>query len=123
LLGLLVFAIGLGVILLIGRRTLGVARTVVLAITTWVALAFGSFVLFLAAFGDAFGDCGGGTHHPLHVSVLVAAGVVYVALGFWALRKGWWWGPPVAVVLALVFFFIVTEALPAVPKSTDPCSD
>jgi hypothetical protein len=54
---------------------------------------------------------------------LVAAGVVYVALGFWALRKGWWWGLPIAVVVALAFCFVLVEVLPAVPKSTHDCSD
>jgi hypothetical protein len=46
-----------------------------------------------------------------------------VAAAYWALRTGWWWGVPVAVVLGLVFCFILTEALPAVPKSTGDCSD
>ena len=123
LLGLLFFAAGVGVVLLIGRGTLGVARTLVLAITTWIALAFSTLMLFAAAFADAFGDCGGGTRHPLTVPILVGAGVVYVAVAYWALRKGWWWGVPLAVVLALVFCLLLAEALPGVPKSTDDCSD
>ncbi len=121
--GWLVFVGGAGLVVSIGRGTLGVRRTVVLAIATWAALAFSSFVLFLAAFAQAFSDCGGGTQHPLTTPILIAAGVVYVALGFWALRKGWWWGLPLAVVLALVFCFLLAEALPGVPKSTDYCSD
>jgi hypothetical protein len=123
LLGLLVLAGGIGAVLLVGRGTLGVRRTLILMIATWLTLALASFVLFIAAFADAFGDCGGGTHHPLTAWVVVAAGVVYVAAAYWALRKGWWWGVPLAVVLALVFCFILAEALPAVPKSTDACSD
>ena len=122
-LGLLVFVCGGAVIVLIGRGSLGVSRTLRLAIATWAALALASFVLFLAAFADAFGNCGGGTYHPLTASVLVAAGVVYVASAYWALRKGWWWAVPLAVVLALVFCFILAEALPGVPKSPGDCSD
>jgi hypothetical protein len=121
--GWLVFVVGGAVVVAIGRGTFGVTRTLVLTIATWAAFAFAAFVLFLAAFAQAFSDCGGGTQHPLTTTVVVAAGVVYVALGFWTLRKGWWWGLPIAVVLALVFCFVLAEVLPAVPKSTDDCSD
>lgn len=122
-LGWLVLVCGAAVAVSIGRGTLGVRRTLALTISTWAAFGLSSLVLFFAAFADAFGNCGGGTHHPLTAPVVVAAGVVYVALGFLALRKGWWWGLPIAVALALVFCFILAEALPAVPKSTDNCSD
>ncbi len=123
LVGLLVFADGVGVVLLLGRESLGIARTLWLAITTWVTLAFATFMFFGIAFAQAFGNCGGGTYHPVTPAVVIAGGVVYVAAAYWALRKGWWWGVPLAVVLALVFCLILAQALPAVPKSVDDCSD
>jgi hypothetical protein len=119
--GLLVFVAGLGMVLLIGRGTLGVVRTLVLAIATWAAIALSTAVLFFATFAGAFA-CNGQTTHPWNAYVAVAAGVVYVVLGFSALRKGWWWGPPVAVVLALVFGFLLAQAFSGVPHPGD-CSD
>ncbi len=120
-LGLLVYAAGLGIALLVGRGTFGVARTLALAIGTWLAIALSTAVLFFVAFANAFA-CNGQTTHPWNAYVAVGAGVVYVALSFWMLRKGWWWGPPIAVVLALIFGFIVAQALPGVP-SPGSCSD
>jgi hypothetical protein len=116
----LAFLTGSAAVVFVGRRTFGVARSVGLAISTWATLLISVFVFIALAFAEAF-NCGA-TSHPFHAWVAVAGGVVYVAVAFWALRKGRWWGPPVAILVALAFFVILTEALPGVPNSGD-CSD
>jgi hypothetical protein len=62
--GPLVFVCGCAIVVAIGRGTLGVTRTIVLAIATWVALAFSAVAPFAVGFAQAFGNCGGGTYHP-----------------------------------------------------------
>jgi hypothetical protein len=121
-LGPLVAACGLAVILLIGRSSFGVARTLVLAVTTgWAfAAASGAFVVLFVV--DVFTSCNGGVSHSLPGSVVVLAGVAYAVTGFWALRKGWWWALPLAVVVAFVLGAVLTYALPGVPHP-EPCSD
>lgn len=123
LLGLLVLAVGAGVIVAVGRASLGTRRTLVLIASTLAAFGLGLVVVIAVSFAQAFGDCNGGTSHPLTTPILIAGGVIYVMLGYLALRKGWWWAVPIAVVFALVFCFVLAQILPGVPNSTDPCSD
>jgi hypothetical protein len=79
------------------------------------------FVLFAVGFAE-LGDCNQRTIHPWNASTAIAAGIVYVAIGFWSLRKGWWWGPAVAVILALGFGFVLAQVLPGVPNPNYPDS-
>jgi hypothetical protein len=103
----------------VGRNTLGPARTLGLAVGTCLACVFSGLVLVVVGLAT----CGEGrTIHPLTGYVFAAAGVVYVASAYWAVRKGWWWAPPVAVILAIGFGFLLAQALPGVPNdSTGRC--
>jgi hypothetical protein len=111
---------GGAIVVLVGRRTFGVARSLALLITSSLALAFSFVVFFAIGFSQAFA-CGGQTYHPLHAWIAIAAGVVYGGVGFSALRKGWWWGLAIAFVVALIVFAGLTFASPGQP-ATDDCS-
>jgi hypothetical protein len=120
-LGPVVFVAAVGVVLLIGRGSIGVPQTLGVTIATSWMLAVFSIVVFYVGIFVAMGGCNGGTSPRLHISAVVLAALVYAVLGFWSLRRGWWWGPAFALVLALVLGVILTFALPGVPHP-EPCS-
>jgi hypothetical protein len=111
---------GGAIVVLIGKETFGVARSLGLLLASWLALALSLFVLFAIGFSEALA-CGGQTTHPLRWWIAVSAGMVYVVVGFSAVRKGRWWGLPAAILLGLTVFAGLTLALPG-PPAPDDCS-
>jgi hypothetical protein len=118
---LLVFVACVGVVLLIGHRSIGVPQALGVTLAASSALGVSTFVWFYVGIFQAIAACNGGMTYSLHASVVVPAAVIYAVLGFWSLRRGWWWGPAIALALALVFGFIVTYSLPGVTHP-EPCS-
>ena len=104
-LGWLVAAGGIAIVYLIGRRTLGAKRTILMAIATWLTLWFASLGAFIALFSTCRRDM------SAPWAPFAAMGIVYAAIGLFALRKRRWWGLPLAVLLAFGAAFALYFAL------------
>lgn len=119
--GLLFLAVGVTLIIRLGRGTLGVGRTVALATTTWLSLTVSALFLIALAFASAFGDCSS-VSHPVTLPLVIVSGVAYVAVAYWALRRGKWWAVPLAVVGAVALCLLLAQVLPGVPSPYSPDS-